>query len=107
MLAHIIGLIEIAIIVASLYAIWAYSRPEVEEPTTTQDFNHLMLEHIDLKLGKPELPLKKEYILHLQKIIVYFNVRAGHLTLKKERQLRRQYFEYKKWAKYKEVITKF
>ena len=66
-----------------------------------------MLEHIDLKLGKPELPLKKEYILQLQKIIVYFNVRAGHLTLQKERQLRRQYFEYKKWAKYKEVIMNF
>lgn len=70
-----------------------------------------MLEYIDRKLGPMEKSpaglLKKDYVLHLQKIIVYFNQRAGCLTLKKERQLRRQYFEYKKWDKYAQVIKDF
>jgi hypothetical protein len=76
-----IGLVEILIIIGSLFAIFKYSLPDKVEPKSTEDFNLLMLEHIDKKLGpvekNPNGLLKKEYALQLQKIIVYFNTRAG------------------------------
>ena len=70
-----------------------------------------MLRDIDQKLGPIETTehglLRKEYVLKLHKIIVYHNCRASQHTVKQERQLRRQYIEYKKWNKYKEAIRKF
>jgi hypothetical protein len=65
------GIIEIAIIFLSLYAIYKYSLPttEVQPPTTLEDFKIQMLQYIDKKLGPvqktPHGLLKKDFVLHL------------------------------------------
>ena len=77
------GLAEILVIFASLYAIYRYSKPDSYKvaPQTEEDFKILMLQYIDKKLGPvqktPHGLLKKDYLLHFQKMIVYFNTMAS------------------------------
>ena len=73
-----VGLLEIMIILYILYAILAYSnREEKEGEAEALDFKSLMLWEIDMKLGPVEKTprglIKQDYVLNLQKIIVYFN----------------------------------
>ena len=77
----IVGIVEVLIILGSLFAIFRYSQPQKETPENVQDFKQLMLRDIDQKLGPTETTehglLRKEYVLKLHKIIVYHNCRAS------------------------------
>ena len=45
------AIVEIVIILASLFAIYRYSAPDTQPPETDNDFQILLLLYIDKKLG--------------------------------------------------------
>lgn len=65
------GAVEILCIIATLYAIYRYSKPDSNktQPKNEEDYRLLMLQYIDKKLGAvqktPHGLLNKEFTLHL------------------------------------------